>query len=255
MREARLLRTIFVSWVLFVGGACGQLPVVDSSAVQVYEAHATAVSGTVTRTRDEQPWVVSAGERVPIRQEITTGRDGYARFDVAGGSNFELFSNSKVVFRDNAASAGDLLDIEGGRVRVHFKPTLGQPQQRIFTPVATIAVSQHEPVTLAIAIDEDENVRIDVLEGEIRVQHTVYPKVDPVVVRAVDAILVQKDQPISRRMDRGSLYRYALKLKDALSPKTSGHHNWQTDFPDGSHFVEEGSTVVRLNRPLLRPLQ
>jgi hypothetical protein len=207
-------------------GAKAQAPdqAVDSSAMQQYEAHATIVNGQVTRTRDEQPWVVTAGERVPIRQSIKTGKDGYAHFEVAGGSYFDIYSNSHVVFRQNAASAGDLLDVMAGRVRIHLKPGYGQPQQRVFTPVATVSTLEQEPATIAVAIDEDHTVRIDVVEGEVRIQHTLLPRGEAVVVKAVDAILVRPDEPISRRMDRGSLYRYTLKsLKDAWDAIIPGH--------------------------------
>jgi hypothetical protein len=56
------------------------------------------------------------------------------------------------------------------------------------------------------------------------------PKGEAAVVKAEDAILVRPDEPISRRMDRGSLYRYTLKsLKDA----------WDSIIPgrSGSRFV------------------
>src|SRR5690348_10729483 len=79
-----------------------QVGAIDSSAMRVYEAHATAVTGQVSRLRDERPWAVSNGESVPIQQVITSGPDGYARFEVAGGSSFEIFNNSRVVFRQNA---------------------------------------------------------------------------------------------------------------------------------------------------------
>lgn len=182
--------------------------------MQPYEAHATAVSGKVSRIINEEPWALSKGERVPIQQLITTGSDGYAHFEVAGGSSFDLLANSRVIFRQNAASAGDLLDVLAGRLRIHLRPSPAQPRQRIFTPVAMITANQ--PATLALAIDEDDTVRIDVIEGQIRVQHTLLPRNEPTLVRAIDAILVQKDEPISRRVDRGSLYRYTAKVWSAI---------------------------------------
>ncbi len=195
---------------------------VDSSAMQAYEAHATAVSGQVTRIRDQRPWVLSTGERVPVQQVITTGADGYARFEVAGGSSFEIFGNSRVIFRQNTASAGDLLDVMAGRVRIHLQPTIDQMQLRVFCPVASI--STHEPATIAVGVDEDETTRLDVIEGEVRVQHTLLPRNEPVLVKAVDAILIQKDQPISRRVERGTLYRYTVKILTAITFGHPGHN-------------------------------
>ncbi len=215
----------------------GQNSSVDWSAMQTYDAHATAVSGQVTRIRDEQPWAVSNGERVPIQQTITTGADGYAHFEVAGGSNFDIYSNSRVIFRQNAASAGDLLDVLGGRVRIHLQPASGQMQQRIFCPVAIISTRQ--PATIALAIDEDATVRIDVMEGEVRVQHTLLPRNEPVLVKAVDAILVQEDQPISHRVERGSLYRHTVRIWSALTLGHSGSHNAEPI--EGSKFLAEAA--------------
>jgi hypothetical protein len=223
---------LFPAAALAMGGA--QKAPLDQAAVQKYEARATVVTGKVSRTRDEQPWALSSGERVPVQQVISTGRDGYAHFDVAGGSSFDLFANSRVVFRQNAASAGDLLDVMEGRVRIHLKPQAEQPQQRILTPTAWISAVQEATVT--IAMDEDGAMRIDVLEGEVRVQHRLLPRSEPTIVRAVDAILVRSDQQISRRLDRGSLYRYAVKLRNLWTAVTPGRANKSGDPIEGNRF-------------------
>lgn len=238
------------AWALLLTAAASAQPYqntpLDQAVVQKYEARATVVTGKVTRTRDDQPWALSSGERVPIQQVITTGPDGYAHFDVAGGSSFDVFANSRVVFRQNAARAGDLLDVVEGRARIHLKPQPGQPQQRILTPLAWIAAVQE--ATVSIAIDEDGAMRIDVLEGEVRVQHTLLPRSEPTIVRAVDAILVRSDQPISRRLDRGSLYRYAVKLHNLWSAVTPGHPNKSGDPIEGNKFFAQAL-------PAARPLQ
>lgn len=203
----------------------------------IREARATSVTGQVSRVRDGQPWAVSTGDRIPIQQVITTGSDGYAHFKVAGGSSFDVFANSRVIFRQNAASSSDLLDVLAGRVRIHLQPTAGQLQQRIFCPVATITA--HELATIALAVDEDDTARIDVIEGVVGVQHAFLPSSEPVLVTAVDAVLVHKDQQISHQLDRGSLYRYAVKpLKDILSAITLGHsgRSGQAD-PSGSNKI------------------
>jgi hypothetical protein len=221
----------FAGWMAFTFltslGFCSQGLPIDESAMQPFEAHATAVSGKVSRVRDQQPWAVSSGERVPVRQTISTGSDGYAHFTVAEGAYFDVYASSRVLFRENTARAGDLLDVLAGRVRVHLQPSMSQPQQRIFTPTAIVMATG--PATVALAIDQDDTLRIDVLEGEVRVQHTKLPKSEPTMVRALDAIVIRPDEPISRRVDRGSLYRYTLKpFKDiwsAMSPGHSGSHS------------------------------
>jgi hypothetical protein len=216
MRTVCVLIAIGSASTLFAQG-----PEMDWSGMQIREAHATSVTGQVSRVRDGQPWALSTGDRIAIQQMITTGSDGYAHFKVAGGSSFDVFANSRVIFRKNAANSGDLLDVLAGRVRIHLQPSIGQLQQRIFCPVAIITT--HEPATVALAVDEDDTARIDVIEGAIAVQHALLPSSEPVLVTAVDAVLVHKDQQISHQLDRGSLYRYTVKpLKNILSAITLG---------------------------------
>lgn len=235
----RIHGAVWIALAIAPIACCDQAPI-DSSATQAYEAHAVAVTGDVSRIRDQLPWAVSTGERVPIQQMITTGHDGYARFEVAGGSTFDIYSNSRVVFRQNANTAGDLLDVLAGRVRIHLQSKPGDPQQRIFTPVAII--SAHEPATIALAIDEDETVRIDVIEGQVRVQHAVLPSNDPVLVKSIDAILVRRDEPISRQVDRGSLYRYTVKILSAITFGHSGTHSGEP--VEGNKFLAETLRVT-----------
>jgi hypothetical protein len=211
---------------------------VDSTVMQQFEAHAVEVEGEVSRTRDDQPWVVVKGERVPVSQLITTGRDGYARFTVAGGSEFSLFSNSRVIFRGNTARAGDLLDVFAGRVRIKLQPEPGQQQQRVFTAIATISASHSALISLAI--DEDQNVRVDVLEGEVSVQHRLLPRNEPTLVRAVDAILIERNEQISRRVDRGTLYRYTVKPLHDLWTAVTPARAHSAEPIEGNKFLEAG---------------
>ena len=203
-----------------------------------FEAQATAVTGQVTRIRDDQPWALSTGERVPVQQVITTGNDGYAHLNMAGGSNFDIFSNSRVIFRQNIANTGDLVDVLAGRVRVHMQPIPGQRRQRVFCPIAIISAT--EPATLALAVDEDDTVRIDVMEGQVRVQHAFHPNREPVLIRAIDAIVVQKNESISRRIDRGTLYRYRVKILSAL---TFGHSGHDAGPIEGNKFLAQSQSL------------
>lgn len=219
----------------------GQSGTVDSLTMRPFEAQATAVTGQVTRIRNNEPWALSNGERVPVQQVIMTGNDGYAHFNMAGGSNFDIFSNSRVIFRQNIANTGDLVDVLVGRVRVHLQPVAGQHQQRVFCPTAVISTS--EPTTLALAVDEDDTVRIDVTEGQVRVQHAFLPRTEPIFVRAIDAIVVKKNEPISRRIDRGSLYRYRVRILSAI---TFGHSGHDAGPIEGNKFLAQ-SQGVRLS--------
>jgi len=221
--------------LLFAKAVFAQLPI-DAIAMKQYEARAVAVTGEVSRQRGELPWAVSQGEKVPVGQLIKTGRDGFARFTVDGGSEFTLFSNSSIAFRNNTARAGDLLDVISGRVRVTLHPEPGQLQQRVFTAIATISATH--PAVISLAIDEDQNVRLDVLEGEVQVQHRLLPRNEPTLVRAVDAILIERNQQLTRRMDRGTLYRYTVKPL---------HDLWNSVTPARTHSGEpvEGNKFLQ----------
>ena len=211
------MRALGFLFVLLTAGSaeCEQNRSIDFGVMQPYEAHVVQASGQVSRIRDTQAWALTSGEQIRVHQLITTGPDGYAKFVVADGSSFEVFADSRLIFRQNTASVGDLLDVMGGRVRVHLQLAIGQVQQRVFTPTAIVIARQ--TATIAIAVDEDNTVRIDVLEGEVAVQHALLPN-GSTMVKAIDAILVSPDQAISRRMDRGSLYRYTIKpLHDVWS--------------------------------------
>jgi hypothetical protein len=223
------------SWLLlFAGAGCAGAVALDPAAPnEDLRADALVITGKVTYQRDDQPWAVSSGELVPLRKTITTGDDGYGHFKVAGGDTFDIFANSQVLFRANAGNPGDLLDIHSGRVRVHLAAKGGQQQRRIFTPSAII--SAHGWASLSLAIDEEGTVRIDVTEGEIRVQHALLPRSEPVVVRAIDAILVRPNETVSRQVDRGSLYRYTVKIWSAL---TFGHSGHDGEPIEGNKFFE-----------------
>ncbi len=182
------------------------------------EARAVYVEGQVSRISGEDlPWALSAGERVPVRQIITTGPDGVARFEVRGGTSFEIFSKSRVAFRQNSASAGDLMDIEYGRVKINFVFGLQRhsPVQRVMTPVVIVTARANAAFTILQI--EDQTTRVDVQSGEVFVQHALLPRGESTPVKAGDAIIVNRDEPITRKLDRGTLYRYAYRsIIDAM---------------------------------------
>lgn len=205
-------------FVLLTAVVQAQSGSIQPSTAHLFQAHVIAAEGRVSIDRDHRPWAISAGETVGIERTVTTGQDGYAKFTVEGGSGFEIYANSRLIFRDNPGRSGDLLDVLSGRVRVHFSPGIAE-RQRVFCRSAIVTAG--EPATIAIATDEDGNVRIDVLEGEIAVQHALLPRTQPTIVKAIDAIVVQPDEQISRRVERGALYRYTIgPLKGLL---TFGH--------------------------------
>jgi hypothetical protein len=249
-------RFCVASWlVLFASAGCAGSVAVDSAGTEELRADALVVTGKVTYLRDGQPWAVSSGEFVPLQKTIKTGDDGYGHFRVAGGNTFDIFANSQVLFRGNAGNPGDLLEVQAGRVRIHLATVRGERPQRIFTPSAII--SARGSASLSLAIDEEGTVRIDVTEGEIRVQHSLLPRSEAVVVKAIDAILVRPNETVSRQVDRGSLYRYTVKIWSAL---TFGHSGHEGEPIEGNRFfnfevVARHSRLTEPDCPELPPVQ
>jgi hypothetical protein len=198
---------------------------IDSSFLQKDSAFVVSAAGQVSTEKRGQDWAIGPAEQIPVTKPVFTGEDGYARFRVAGGTSFEVFAHSYVVFRKNPGNPEDLLDITTGRVRVQTQASAEQPlASRILTPVSIIVC--HGAATFAIAVDDEDNTtRIDVQQGEVFVQHALLPQKEPLMVKAGDAISIQSDEAlIVRRLDRGSLYRYAFHtILKTLGSAIPGH--------------------------------
>src|SRR4051794_13514954 len=75
-----------------------QFPPSDST---IYAAKVVTQTGQVSILKDSQPWALSIGDAVHVRDLIITGVDGHAILQVSDGSTFEVFPNSRVLFRKN----------------------------------------------------------------------------------------------------------------------------------------------------------
>ena len=105
-----------------------------------YAAKVITEAGQVSVIKDVQPWALSVGDTVNVRDLILTGPDGHALFQVSDGSTFEVFPNSRVVFRKNVPNWRDLIDVLLGKVRVHIEHFGNVPNpNRVLTPTAVKA--------------------------------------------------------------------------------------------------------------------
>jgi hypothetical protein len=225
-----LLFTVLVSPVLASD--------IDSAALQKDAATVISADGQVSFEKDGQEWAIEPAQHIWVTTPLVTGTDGYARFQVAGGTGFELFAHSRLTFRKNPGNPQDLLDVETGRVRVQIVPSPEQPlQNRVMTPAAIILC--RGAATFAVAVDDEDNsTRIDVQQGEVMVQHALLPRTEPVLVKAGDAISVQADAPlVLRRLNRGFLYHLSFqKVWKTLGSAVPGHKPDKEDGPD-AEFV------------------
>jgi len=179
-------------------------------------AKAVSVTGQVTVLRDSQPWAVNAGDLVRMGQVIITGEDGYAVFQLSDGSTFEVFPNSRVLFRQTPGNLKDLLDLVLGRIRVHIEKWGGQPNfNRVRTPTAVISV---RGTTFEVEVEDDEETTLVVVEeGLVEVQHARHPG-PPKILTTGQWLRVYKNQPLaSSRIGKDTLVRGSLRvLADAL---------------------------------------
>src|SRR5882757_4234440 len=136
-------------------------------------AKVLSMTGQVSVLQDNYPWALHIGDVVKLKQEITTGPDGFASLQVSDGSTFEVYPNSRVVFRNNPSDWTDLIDVFIGRIKVHIQKLGGQPNHiRVQSPTALISV---RGTIFDVVVDTDESTLISVDEGLVSVRHLLQP--------------------------------------------------------------------------------
>jgi hypothetical protein len=195
-------------------GACGVPGHADDNGA----AKVVTLTGQVSVLRDSAPWALNVGDSVQPRQIIVTGSDGYALLQVSDGSTFEVFSNARVVFRDNPGNWKDLLEVFLGRVKIQIQKMGGQPNyNKVRTPTAVISV--RGTVFDVTVEDEDATTLVVVEEGTVEVRHALIPQKDPKTLNAGEWIRVYKNQPLAQKsVDKTGAIRAAMRAAaDALN--------------------------------------
>ncbi len=175
-------------------------------------ATAKKVDGDVSVLRDFQEWAIVPGDKVKPKETIVSGIDGHATFQVADGSTFEIYPNSKVIFRNNQGSWRDLLDVFLGKVRVkieHFGEE--ENRNRVITPTAVISV---RGTMFDITVDpQDEDTLVEVVEGEVGVRHALLPDNREAILQPGDSIRVYRNEPIAKaRIDKGGVMQRIVQM-------------------------------------------
>ncbi len=179
-------------------------------------AKVVTLAGQVSVLQDSQPWALSVGDEVKLGQTILSGPDSFAVLQVADGSTFEVYPNSRVVFRKTPGNLKDLLDVLIGRVKVHIQTWGGQPNfNRVFTPTAVISV--RGTVFYVEVEDEEETTLVLVDEGLVEVQHAHHPGT-PKLLRAGEWLRVYRNAPLAAtRLDKHSVLKATFRaVSDAL---------------------------------------
>ncbi len=197
-----------LSWILRLLAAAATVVVcVAPLAAQTGAAKVLVMTGRVSVLRDSTEWGLNVGNVVQPKQVVITGPDGYAKFEISDGSTFEVFQNSRIVFRANPPSWGDLLDVLIGRVKVYIQHRNGPNPNRVNTQTAVISV--RGTVFDVVVEDEDDTTLVTVDEGVVGVRHRLLP--GETEVHQGESVRVFKNQPLARRVDRGSVARAALR--------------------------------------------
>jgi hypothetical protein len=127
---------------------------------------------------------------------IVTGADGFAIFQVSDGSTFEVYPNSRVVFRANPSNIKDLLDLMLGRVKVHIQKLGGQPNHnRVTTPTAVISV---RGTVFDVTVEDQESTVVAVEEGLVEVRHALLVST-PKLVNPGETLRVNRNEPLAQR--------------------------------------------------------
>ena len=191
LRQSVSLATVLVATAF----ACQAQPLWLGSA----ESAATVVhlTGQVSVLKDSVPWALEVGSTVQVKQVIVTGADGFAVFEVSDGSRFEVFSNSRVIFRHNPGNLADLLEVWLGRVKVQIQRLSGKPNHnRVTTPTAVISV---RGTVFDVNVEDENSTLVAVDEGQVAVQHLFLPAKDPKLVNAGEYLRIYRDQPLAQR--------------------------------------------------------
>jgi len=207
MSQGRILRSLTVVLPLLAGG----LGVSLCRAQEDPSPAATVMSlaGSVSVMRDSMPWALRVGDSVRPTQLIVTGPDGLAEFRVSDGSTFQVFPNSRVIFRMNPTSWGDLLDLFIGRIKVHIQKLGNQPNpNKVTTPTAVISV---RGTVFDVAVDGDtETTFVSVDEGQVDVATRTVPS-PKVILNPGESISVVKNVPLAKSVDKGSVMHGAMR--------------------------------------------
>jgi len=169
--------------------------------------------GQVSALSDNGARALFIGDAVKPQQMIVTGPDGYARFQVADGSTFEVFANSKAQFREHIGNLTDLLNVVIGQVKGYIqKLNGGSNPNQVSSPTAIISV---RGTVFEVVVEDDEGTTfVSVEEGQVGVRSLTAPGAQ-VLLNPGESIRVTPNVPLAKAgIDKGSLASRGLRLAE-----------------------------------------
>jgi len=186
-------------------------------AQDLYKATVLDQVGRVSIMNGAFEQAISKGDSIGTQQVIVTGPDSWARFQVSDGSTFEVFANSRVVFRQTPGNWKDLLNVIIGRVKVFIQhgPGGAPNHNEVSSPTAVISV--RGTVFDVVVEDDDGTTLVTVDEGIVWVMNVTAPG-DRAILNRGDFIRVFRGvQLMPKQADKGNVIRGVLRAaQDAI---------------------------------------
>ena len=199
--------------VLGLLAACASsAPAQDPAAA----AKVMVAQGRVSLLRTSEKWALFAGNTVRVGEIIETGVDGYAQLQISDGSSFEVFPDSRVVFRANPGNLRDLVEVFLGKVKVYIQHYGGRPNNyRVHSPTAVISV---RGTVFEVSVEPDTVTAVSVVEGLVAVEHRLLPTSKPVMVAPGEYLRVFPGAPLAQAgvNKAGVAAKVAAAVRDTL---------------------------------------
>ena len=211
-----------------VGAVClAQQSIPDHSAKVIEQF------GQLSALSDGGLRALSMGDTLKPQQVVVTGPDGYGKFQVADGSTFEVWANSKVMFREHVGNLQEILNVLIGHVKVYIQHLNGLPNyNQVTSPTAVISV--RGTVFEVVVEDADGTTFVSVDEGVVGVRNQTAPG-DTVDLRAGDSIRVIRNEPLQpRAVNRDTIFRGVLRAIEEAGYQVMGQSGGGGRLPSGA---------------------
>ena len=196
-----------VSGLLFTfGSLSAQQPVLDIGGA----ARLLSFTGQVSVMRDSSAWALNSGDLVQPQQVVVTGPDGWGVFQVSDGSKFEVYPNSRVVFRATRGDWKEMLEVWLGKVRVQIEHFGNIPNNnKVRTPSAVISV---RGTIFDVTVEEpSDSTLVEDEEGSVSVRHLLRPGQERILM-AGDSVRIYRNEPLGNAtIDKGAVLQRAVR--------------------------------------------
>jgi hypothetical protein len=213
-------------------------------AAQTFDgaAKVLTMTGRVSVLRNNSEWALNPGSVVKEREMIVTGSDGYGEFQLADGSTFQVFQNSKVIFHD-VPGAENLLNVVIGWVKIKVQHQNGPNHKRVTTQTAVISV---RGTVFDVKVEDDgDTTFVSVDEGVVNVLHALNGS--ETELRAGESTTVYRNQRLARAGVKGAVGQAVLRqaaqaVYDVLYRRSTNGPTGPTTAPAGGDQGDKGKS-------------